>query len=38
VKADSKSFKGVRKSRSSSDVIERSADRFSDLMKRLAKR
>jgi hypothetical protein len=38
VKGDPKTFKGVRKSRSSSEVIERSADRFSDLMKRLAKR
>ena len=37
VKADPKPFKGVRKSRSG-EVIQRSAERFSDLMKRLAKR
>jgi hypothetical protein len=38
VKVDSKPFKGVRKERTSSKVIERSAERYSDLMKRLAKR
>jgi hypothetical protein len=37
VKADRKPFKGVRKTRSG-EVIEKSAERFSDLMKRLAKR
>jgi hypothetical protein len=41
VKADRKPFKGVRSERvrsKSADVIEKSAERFSDLMKRLAKR
>jgi hypothetical protein len=39
VKADSKPFKGVRKEKTTSgEVIGRSAERFSDLMKRLAKR
>jgi hypothetical protein len=37
VKADQKPFKGARKTRSG-EVIEKSAERFSDLMKRLAKR
>ncbi|HEY7551471.1 MAG TPA: hypothetical protein VH913_18390 [Hyphomicrobiaceae bacterium] len=37
VKADQKPFKGVRKTRSG-EVIEKSVERFSDLMKRLAKR
>jgi hypothetical protein len=37
VKADSKPFKGVRRSKST-EVMERTTERFSDLMKRLAKR
>ena len=37
VKADSRPFKGVRKSKST-EVMERTTERFSDLMKRLAKR
>jgi hypothetical protein len=37
VKADTKPFKGVHKTKSG-EVIERSSERFSDLMKRLAKR
>ncbi len=37
VKADPKPFKGVRRSKST-EVMERTTERFSDLMKRLAKR
>jgi hypothetical protein len=37
VKADTKPFKSVRKSKST-EVMERTTERFSDLMKRLAKR
>ena len=36
VKADPKPFKGVRRSKST-EVMERTTERFSDLMKRLAK-
>jgi hypothetical protein len=38
VKADLKPFKGVRKERTSSEVIKQSVTRHSELMKRLAKR
>ena len=38
VKADPKPFKGVRKSNKSARSMERSAGRFSEAMKRLAKR
>jgi hypothetical protein len=37
VKVDPKPFKGVRKSKST-EVMERTTERFADLMKRLAKR
>ncbi len=37
VKADSKPLKGVRRSKST-EAMERTTERFSDLMKRLAKR
>ena len=38
VKADSKPFKGVRKEGKSALSMQRSAERFSEAMKRLAKR